>query len=300
MNNVIASHVWEQISSLKGEERAEFCLSQGIEAYKVENYEASVALCGAAVDIFRNLNISSKYRETLSAYTYLSYSTMKLGRFKEAACLSVTASNWLYKFNEMDGRDAFEFAADCFLQSGDYDDAITIYEYVISDSLNITPDEGLAILRFSVAFCYQNKAMFPVAIENYILSRELFLSAEDPKAVARVDEELSLCFYSLGLEEEATQSAQSALDFAILMNDPLRLRISHNRMGRARIAKQEIDTALAHLRRAKQLATTETDPDWQFIVDNEELIALALDIKGAKAEAKAIRDRIKTIKTGSR
>lgn len=300
MNNVVANHIWEQISSLRGEVRAEFCLSQGIEAYKSQNYEASVVLCGAAIDIFQKIDTSSKYSEILSAYSFLSYSLMKLKRFKEAACLSVFASNFLYKFNEHDGRDAFEFAADCFSQSGDFKDAIAIYEFLINESLSVNSNEEFAKLYFEVAYCYQELEIYSVAIDNYVASRKIYLVEENPKMIAYIDEELSLCHHLLGQNHEAAKYAQLALDYAILMNDRYRLRYSHHRMGLAKLAKNELDRALEHLRRAKQLATTESDPDWQFIVENEEKIALIFEIKGANSEAKAIRNRILTIKSGTR
>jgi tetratricopeptide (TPR) repeat protein len=300
MNNVVANHVWEQISSLKGEARAEFCLSQGIEAYKNQNYEASAVLCGAAIDIFQAINSSSKYSETLSAYSFSSYSLMKLKRFKEAGCLSVIASNFLYKFNESDGRDAFEFAADCFSTSGDFKDAIAIYEFIISESLSVVSDGELAKLYFEVAYCYQELGIFSVAIYNYVASRKMYLVEGNPKMIAYIDEELSLCHHLQGQSDEAAKYAQLALDYAILMNDRYRLRYSHNRMGLAKIARNELDRALEHLRRAKQLATSESDPDWQFIVENEEQIALIFELKGATSESSAIRNRIQTMKSGTR
>ena len=300
MNNVVSNHIWEQISSLKGESRAEFCLSQGIDAYKCQNFDASVVLCGAALDIFREIKDVSKYHEILSAYSYLSFSLKKLKRFKEAGCLSVVASNFLYKFNESDGRDAFEFAADCFSEAGDYRDAISIYEFIINETLNIITNDELAKIYLEIGHCYQELGNLSDAIENFNASRKYFLLEENPKMIAYIDEELSLCHHLLGQSDEAIKFAQLALDYAILMNDRFRLRYSHHRMGLAKLAKNELDRALEHLRRAKQLATTESDPDWQFIVENEEQIALIFEIKGANSEAKAIRNRILTMKSGTR
>jgi tetratricopeptide (TPR) repeat protein len=295
MNNIVSQHIWSQLQQLQGKDRADFCLSQGIEAYKVQNFEACHVLCGAAIDILFNLKDELNYSNILSAFSFSSYSLRKLKRYDEAGALSVKASNFLYKFNESDGKDAFEFAADCFFDSGRYFEALQIYEFIANDFMNMLSEVEEAFLFQDMAFCYQGLGELDQAILFFNRARKLFVLEFDPSAVALIDEELSLCHKEVGNGQEAVRYAQYSLDFAILMNDKTRLEHAHNRMGIAKLAVKEYDKALAHLRRAKELLTSDKNPDWSLVMENEESIAKTYEFKGMVAEAAAIRKRLTSI-----
>jgi tetratricopeptide (TPR) repeat protein len=295
MNNDLSTEVWKQLERVTGESRADLCVNLSYREFQNSNYEAAQILCGTALDIYFNLDVRVEFQKILDAYKGITNSLKHLGKFQEAAVISLDAATYLKPFDSNEHREAIGNAADCFYYAGDYQKALNLFFAIFQDPMNIFDDGELARIYKDIAFCYTSLAQYSEAIDFFIKARQLFVINQEPRRVAFIDEEISECYEKVKNGTESYKYAQLALDFAILMNDKERLAYSHSRMGFAKILTLQLDSALSHLKRSKQLILEDKLPNWGFVVQNEKGIAHVLHLQGKVKESEATYKRIESI-----
>ena len=295
MNSDLTDDVWTQLERVTGESRADLCVNLSYSEFRNSNFEAAQILCGTALDIYFNLDGRVEFYKILDAYKGISHSLKHLGKYQEAANISLDAAAYLKTFDSNEHRKAMDIAADCFYYAGDYQKALNLYIEIFDNPMNIFDDGELAAIYKDIAYCYMSLNQFAEATEYFLKARQLFVINQEPRRVAFIDEEISQCYEKVKNGMEAHKYAQFALDFAILMNDRERLAYSHSRMGFAKIITLQLDSALGHLKRSKQLILEDKDPNWGFVVQNERGIAQVLRLQGKAEESEATYKRIESI-----
>ena len=295
MNNDLSNDVWKQLESVTGESRADLCVNLSYSEFKNSNYEAAQILCGTALDIYFNLDGQVEFHKILNAYKGITHSLKHIGKYQEAADISLDAATYLKPFDSNEHREAIGNAADCFYYASDYQKALELYFEIFNNPMNIFDDGELARIYKDIAYCYMSLTQYAEATDYFLKARQLYVMDQEPRRVALTDEEISQCYEKVKNGTEAFKYAQLALDFAILMNDRERLAYSHSRMGFAKIITLQFDSALSHLKRSKQLALEDKIPNWGFVVQNEKGIAHVLRLQGKAEEAEATYKRIESI-----
>jgi tetratricopeptide (TPR) repeat protein len=294
MNN-IPNEVWSQLEGLAGEERADACLSLSYSQFQSSNYSAAQILCGSALDIYFNLGAKSDVSKIQDAYKGLSHSLKHLGKFEEAAEVSLQAAEYLQSFDDEAHREALNLAADSYYSANLCDPALAIYKKILENPMNIFEDESLARLFVDIAFCHQGLGNYLESNDYFKKARSLFVRSLEPRNVAFVDEEIALNYYHLANAVDCMKYARYCLDYALVLSDKSRLMYSHNRMGLAKLLIRHFEAAISHFNRCKELSTTEPKSDFDLIISCERGLEIAYRSAGKVAEAEVIARRISNV-----
>jgi tetratricopeptide (TPR) repeat protein len=294
MNN-IPNEAWSQLEGLAGEERADACLNLSYSQFQSSNYSAAQILCGSALDIYFNLGATCDVSKIQDAYKGLSHSFKHLGKFEEAAEISLQAAEYLQSFDDEAYTEALNIAADSYYSANLCGPALAIYTKILENPMNIFEDESLARLFVDIAFCHQGLGNYLESNEYFKKARSLFVRSIEPRNVAFIDEEIALNYYHLENAVDCMKYARYCLDYAIMLSDKPRLIYSHNRMGLAKLLNHQFDAAISHFNRCKELSTKEQKSDFDLIISCERGLEAAYRSAGKVAEAEVIARRISNV-----
>lgn len=295
MNNMLPNYIWDKLENTTGESRADLCLSVGLEQYQSGHFEHSYLLSITALDIYKSLSESPTYSKFAKAYYGVCKSLRVLNRYTEAALFAVEASEFFENIDSNECQEFYYLAGEMFYLSNASEKALVVFFGILEDPLKVQSDNFRACIYLDVAFCLQDSKKYEDSVKYFMKARQYYVCEGEPSDVASIDEEIAFNYFQIGDAIQTMKYARSALDFAIYMNNQYRLQYAHNRMGLAKFLNGELEGAIQHLKRSKEIALSQKCPNWGLATNNDIKIAEALDKQGKFREALAIRKRIESV-----
>lgn len=149
---------------------------------------------------------------------------------------------------------------------------------------------------YNIGMCYGKLCEDIQAVLMFTEAREHFVKHKNARWVAMCDEDISTHLSHLGQYEDAQVHAFRALNFAELMDVAERRYFSNIAMAEALEGLGEYQAAQSHYQVARELITSDNNPDWEALIQIDEAIANTFDAMDQAEMATEIRARLEVLK----
>ena len=287
--------LWDRIPQVDGAERASTYYELSARIYARGQYDEALALAETACDIYAELGASAPSEGLAQAYSAIGYNLNQLKRMDEAA---TAMSKAVEIFRQNKSPVALELACtlgEWWYSSKNYQKVIDTMRDCAQEHLVDGNEIGAANDLHLIGCAYREVKNFEEALVSFREARVLFKKNHEVIHVGRCDQKIAACLNEIGDGELALATAQKALDVFETAHDNVRETFALLEYGKAQILLGKFDEGLTTLDQVLQSATEEDPRDFEFIVDIETRMAVAMRTLGKVAEADEIERRLASV-----
>ena len=288
--------LWDRIPQVDGAERASTYYELSARIYARGQYDEALALAETACDIYAELGASAPSEGLAQAYSAIGYNLNQLKRMEEAATAMSKAVEILRQNKSPVALELACTLGEWWYSSKNYQKVIDTMRDCAQEHLVDGNEIGAANDLHLIGCCaYREVKNFEEALISFKEARVLFKRNHEVIHVGRCDQKIAACLNEIGDGELALATAQKALDVFETAHDNVRETFALLEYGKAQILLGKFDEGLATLDQVLQSATEEDPRDFEFILDIETRMALAMRTLGKVAEADEIERRLASV-----
>jgi len=287
--------LWDRIPQVDGAERASTYYELSARIYARGQYDEALALAETACDIYAELGASAPSEGLAQAYSAIGYNLNQLKRMDEAATAMSKAVEILRQNKSPVALELACTLGEWWYSSKNYQKVIETMRDCAQEHLVDGNEIGAANDLHLIGCAYREVKNFEEALVSFREARVLFKKNHEVIHVGRCDQKIAACLNEIGDGELALATAQKALDVFETAHDDVRETFALLEYGKAQILLGKFDEGLATLDQVLQSATEEDPRDFEFIVDIETRMAVAMRTLGKVAEADEIERRLASV-----
>ena len=287
--------LWDRIPQVDGAERASTYYELSARIYARRQYDEALALAETACDIYAELGASAPSEGLAQAYSAIGYNLNQLKRMDEAATAMSKAVEILRQNKSPVALELACTLGEWWYSSKNYQKVIETMRDCAQEHLVDGNEIGAANDLHLIGCAYREVKNFEEALVSFREARVLFKKNHEVIHVGRCDQKIAACLNEIGDGELALATAQKALDVFETAHDNVRETFALLEYGKAQILLGKFDEGLTTLDQVLQSATEEDPRDFEFIVDIETRMAVAMRTLGKVAEADEIERRLASV-----
>ena len=287
--------LWDRIPQVDGAERASTYYELSARIYARGQYDEALALAETACDIYAELGASAPSEGLAQAYSAIGYNLNQLKRMDEAATAMSKAVEILRQNKSPVALELACTLGEWWYSSKNYQKVIETMRDCAQEHLVDGNEIGAANDLHLIGCAYREVKNFEEALVSFREARVLFKKNHEVIHVGRCDQKIAACLNEIGDGELALATAQKALDVFETAHDNVRETFALLEYGKAKILLGKFDEGLTTLDQVLQSATEEDPRDFEFIVDIETRMAVAMRTLGKVAEADEIERRLASV-----
>ncbi|TSA47728.1 MAG: hypothetical protein D4R50_02490 [Actinomycetales bacterium] len=287
--------LWDRIPQVDGAERASTYYELSARIYARGQYDEALALAETACDIYAELGASAPSEGLAQAYSAIGYNLNQLKRMDEAATAMSKAVEILRQNKSPVALELACTLGEWWYSSKNYQKVIDTMRGCAQEHLVDGNEIGAANDLHLIGCAYREVKNFEEALISFKEARVLFKRNHEVIHVGRCDQKIAACLNEIGDGELALATAQKALDVFETAHDNVRETFALLEYGKAQILLGKFDEGLTTLDQVLQSATEEDPRDFEFILDIETRMALAMRTLGKVAEADEIERRLASV-----
>jgi len=287
--------LWDRIPEVHGEERANTYYELSARIFARGQYDEALALAETARDIFSELGTAAQSEGLAQAYSAIGYNLNQLKRMDEAATAMSKAVEILRQNKSPVALELACTLGEWWYSSKNYQKVIETMRDCAQEHLVDGNEIGAANDLHLIGCAYREVKNFEEALVSFREARVLFKKNHEVIHVGRCDQKIAACLNEIGDGELALATAQKALDVFETAHDNVRETFALLEYGKAQILLGKFDEGLTTLDQVLQSATEEDPRDFEFIVDIETRMAVAMRTLGKVAEADEIERRLASV-----
>ena len=287
--------LWDRIPQVDGAERASTYYELSARIYARGQYDEALALAETACDIYAELGASAPSEGLAQAYSAIGYNLNQLKRMDEAATAMSKAVEILRQNKSPVALELACTLGEWWYSSKNYQKVIETMRDCAQEHLVDGNEIGAANDLHLIGCAYREVKNFEEALVSFREARVLFKKNHEVIHVGRCDQKIAACLNEIGDGELALATAQKALDVFETAHDNVRETFALLEYGKAQILLGKFVEGLATLDQVLQSATEEDPRDFEFILDIETRMALAMRTLGKVAEADEIERRLASV-----